>query len=109
MPASAPVCMVIFVWPSCVQIEPSGELKPVNVFPDRTIRTQYGGFGPLIQPVTLIEAAPVPGRTCIDTPLVGVKSTQALIELVASDSRIMTPAFANDAVNCSLTTSAEKS
>src|SRR4051812_29997703 len=103
MPASAPVCMVTFVWPSCVQAEPSGEVKPVNVLPDRTIRTQYGGVGPLTQPVTLMEAAPVLGRTCRATPLVGVSNTAALIELVASDSRTMTPAFAKDDVNCSLT------
>ena len=30
-------------WPTCVQVTPSGEMKPEKLLPVRSTRTQYGG------------------------------------------------------------------
>src|SRR5689334_8751084 len=71
-PAVPAAAIVTFVLASCVHVEPSGEYDAVNVAPDRTSRTHCGGMTGLIQPVTLIVAAPVVERTSNATPFVGV-------------------------------------
>src|SRR6185369_13458020 len=106
MPAVIPTFMVTLVEAICVQDEPSAEYDAVKVLPARDSFTHCGGTGPLTQPATLTVLAPVAERTSIATPLVGVRRTEASMELVASDSRIITPALAKPAVCCSVATRA---
>src|SRR5689334_19953111 len=67
-PAVAADPMVALVAPTCVQVEPSAELNPVNVFPERTSLTQYGAVGPACR-ARSTALAPVAPRNCMLTPL----------------------------------------
>jgi hypothetical protein len=79
--------------PVCIHVVPSVERKPVIVFPDRVMRTQFG-----IEPLALppaVEPAPVPLRYWKLNPLEGVSNISTCVEFAASDSLIITPAFAH--------------
>ena len=79
-------------------------MKPVNVVPVRTSLTQYG----VAAPVTLVAVVvpPVEVRRWKEAVPVGLTSIMASVELAARDSRIMTPAFAQVFVFCTLATRA---
>src|SRR5262245_42813182 len=74
MPCSALLAIVTLIAPTCVQLTPSAEAKPVNVFPERTSRTQYGATGPAIC-ASCTAPAPVEGLYCMFTPWPGVTNT----------------------------------
>src|SRR5437868_5577961 len=86
--------MEIEMLPTCVQVLPSGDEKPVSVFPDRTSLTQYGAAAVAVPPARLLGPLAVP-RYCMLTPLPGVTATIAWRAPAARLSRIITPALAH--------------
>src|SRR2546423_14751494 len=88
--------MPMVVEPTCVQVTPSGEVKPVSVLPARTSRVQYGTAGPVVLAVVLVPL--VAERVTKAAPLPGVRASRTERAPAASDSRIMTPALAEEAV-----------
>ena len=83
---------LIVVENTCVQLVPSGDVKPVTVLPERTSRTQYGAMGPLW--AAEVAVAPAFVRYTYSVPFTGVRAMRALLALLSSVSRIITPAFA---------------
>ena len=63
-PMYAVWAMVTVMLPSCVQLVPSDETKPVKVFPDRTSSSHSGGAKPYVPLFTFAADAPVVGRSC---------------------------------------------
>src|ERR1043166_4672925 len=96
--------IVMFVEPMVVQLDPSAERDAVKVLPTRCTRTQYGALSPL----TVIDEdeAPVLVRHWNETPAPGVTKHEPCVELALSDSRIITPAFAQGSVFCTPVTRA---
>src|ERR1043166_1909307 len=75
-PARTLLDMAIAVMPApaCVQAWPSAEEYAMNVFPERTSRTQYGIVGPLTS-IELAALPPVVARYCTLTPCEAVGVT----------------------------------
>src|SRR5262249_16430384 len=92
-PCSALPVIVTLIAPTCVQLTPSADAKPVNVFPDRVSRTQYGATGPAIC-ASCAAPAPVEGLYCMFTPWPSVTNTNTYDEFAAVVSRIIAPDFA---------------
>ena len=79
--------------PIVVQLTPSAERDAVNVFPLRLTFTQTGTAMPVL--VVLVLVPPVDVLRWKETPLEGVPTTIAWVELALRLSRIITPAFAH--------------
>src|SRR6185369_14753119 len=89
--------------PTCVQVEPSADVKPVNVLPERTRRTQIGATPELL---VLLVVRPSWVRVWNTTPLDGVTRTATLAEPAERSCRIITPPFAEACVFSRLATRA---
>src|SRR5579859_55553 len=97
--------MVTLIWPTCVQVTPLVEVKPVKVFPERTSRTHCGATRPAIC-ASCTALAPVERRYCMLMPWPGVTNTCTKAELDAMLVRNMTPLLAQALVFCWLATRA---
>src|SRR5215510_601908 len=82
-PSSALLAMVTLIVPTCVQLMPSAEAKPVKLLPERASRTQYGATGPAIC-ANCTALAPVDARYCMFTPCPGVTNTCTKLEFAAA-------------------------
>ena len=96
MPKKMFAVMLIVSDPTSVQLIPSDELYPENEFPLRTTLTQYGAT--TLTPEVFMVPPPVVSRRWKATPLPGVRTIMAWVELAARLSRIMTPALAQGLV-----------
>jgi hypothetical protein len=97
----------IVALPTTFQEVPSVETDPVNRLPARARRTQYGALGPDRPVLWLEEFADT--RRWKAAPFDGVSAMKACLEPVAVDSRIITPALAQEWVFCWLLTRATTS
>src|SRR5688572_26790501 len=88
--------MVMVAVPCVVHVTPSGETDAVNVLPTRCTRTQYGAAIPAVVVATVVPAVAV--LRWNETPLAAETRQNACAEFAASDSRIITPAFAHTSV-----------
>src|SRR6266536_6276783 len=86
------VAIVMLVEPTVVQVEPSEEVNPVNVLPDRLTRTHLGGVA--LAPDMLAEVPPVELRNWKAVAPPAESSMCACLEPPVRVSRIMTPALA---------------
>src|SRR5258705_13770449 len=90
--------------PIKVQLTPSAKTYALNNVPLRTSFTQRGG--PVAPPEVYVVPPPAPVRRSKATPLLGVTSTVACRAPGVRLSRIITPAFAQGSVFCTLATRA---
>src|SRR4051812_647352 len=84
--------MPIVVTPTCVHVTPSADRYDVIVVPARTSFTHTGALMPAFD--VLVDPPAVVVRRMKLTPFSGVTKRLACLAFAASDSRIMTPAFA---------------
>src|SRR5689334_15229213 len=88
--------MEMLTSPAGVQVTPSAEAAPEKVFPERERRTHAGAASEA--PHERLQPWPVCARYCSVTPLDGVTTVMAKRESAFSDSRIITPDFAQPSV-----------
>src|SRR5581483_4803472 len=96
----APIAMVSV--PIVVHDAPSADSCAVSVLPLRTRRTQCGGAE--ADPLVLTDVLPVASRRWNATPFAAETSTSPCAAFAASDSRIITPAFDQALVFCTVST-----
>src|SRR5947208_8895059 len=78
--------------PTCVQLDPSDDTKPVNVLPDRVTRIHRGAVA--AGPAVLDDEPPVDVRRWKAVAPPAESTMLACFEPAVSVSRIMTPALA---------------
>src|SRR4030043_1662141 len=89
--------------PGSVHVVPLAEVYAVKL--PEILRSNFTQYGAVIEPVVVSRlVAPVPGRRWEETPEPGVTTVIACAEAGVSDSRIITPAFAQTFVFSTLTT-----
>jgi hypothetical protein len=95
-PMNTSVAIVMLADPTCVQLDPSGETKPVKVLPERVTRTHLGALP--VDPDVLAELPPVEVRRWKALALPAEINMCACFDPAVKVSRIMTPAFAQVSV-----------